>query len=56
MKEIFICIKHLNISYSDAMLMPVYERRMFIDFLRQENQETKEHYEELKQKNKGKSR
>jgi len=30
LEEIFICTKHLGLSYSDILKMPTYERRFFI--------------------------
>jgi len=33
LKEIFICTKHIGFSYQDIMLMPVWERRNYIQQL-----------------------
>jgi|TARA_R110000850_G_scaffold243513_2_gene368357 hypothetical protein len=30
LEEIFICLKHLGLSYTDILRMPTYERRFFI--------------------------
>lgn len=41
-------MKHLNISYSDVLMMPTYERLIFIDFLNNDIQKEKDYYEEMK--------
>jgi len=38
----------MGISYSDVMKMPTYERRFFIETLKQDYQQQREHYEEVK--------
>jgi hypothetical protein len=32
-REIYICTKHIGFSYADIMMMPVWERRNYIDQL-----------------------
>jgi len=36
LKEVYICSKHINLSYSDIMNMPTYERRFYLDELLKE--------------------
>ena len=45
LQEAFICIQNLNMGYSDAMMMPVYERRFFIDLLIKQKEKTIENAE-----------
>ncbi len=42
MYESYILVKHANFTYSDVMVMPVFERRKFIDILMEENEKIKE--------------
>ena len=39
-------MKHLKMSYSDVMSMPVYERRFFIEMFREEMETQKERMDE----------
>ena len=48
--EFYYLSKHVNMSYSDMMIMPTYERKYFIDKLSGEFIKREEEYE--KQKNK----
>jgi hypothetical protein len=41
-------IKHMNCTYNDAMNIPTYERRFFIDTLRRENTMQKEKMQEAR--------
>jgi len=34
-------------GYNDVMIMPTYERRLFLDFLYNDNREEKEHVENM---------
>ena len=49
--EIYIMIKHGNFSYSDLLIMPVYERKLMIDFLMTEAEERKKRNENVKETN-----
>lgn len=40
-------MKHLEISYSDIMSMPVYERRFYIEMFKDEMEIKKEKMEEI---------
>ena len=53
MYESYILVKHANFTYADVMVMPVFERRKFIDILMEENEKIKEARE--RQMNKAKA-
>lgn len=38
-------MRHLKLSYNDVLMMPVYERRFFLNSLIQENEKKKEKME-----------
>jgi hypothetical protein len=46
-------MRHLNVSYEDALMMPTYDRRLFLEMLKDEKNQEREHYEEMKNSNKG---
>jgi hypothetical protein len=48
--EFYYLSKHVNMSYSDLLLMPTFERKFFIDKLSTEFQEKNEQYEKQRQK------
>ncbi len=54
MYEYYILIKHGGFSYADILHMPVFERRVFLDILMEENNKVKEHRE--REVNKAKSK
>jgi hypothetical protein len=54
MYEYYILIKHGGFSYVDILHMPVFERRVFLDILMEENNKVKEHRE--REFNKAKSK
>jgi hypothetical protein len=44
-REIYVCTKHIGFSYSDVMMMPVWERRNYleqflkeVDYINKENE------------------
>lgn len=39
--EIYLLIKHGNFSYTDILIMPVYERKIMLDFLVDEAEQRK---------------
>ena len=45
LEEIYLCMRHLKIPYSDVLLMPTYERRFFLTSFIQENEKRKEQIE-----------
>lgn len=51
-------MKHLGVGYQDVLSMPVYERRMYINFLKEEAEQEQAYLDNIKQKysskNKGK--
>ncbi len=48
LEEIYICMSHLKISYSDLMLMPTYERRFYIQLYKEELDKETERLENAK--------
>lgn len=54
MYESYILVKHANFSYSDVVLMPIFERRKFIEILMEENEKIKDAREREIQKAKAK--
>jgi hypothetical protein len=49
--EMYILIKHGNYSYSDLLIMPVYERKLMLDFLIDEAEERNKRNENRKETN-----
>jgi hypothetical protein len=49
--ETYLLIKHGNFSYGDIQIMPVYERKMMLDFLVDEAEERKKRNESPKETN-----
>ena len=41
-------MKHLHCTYESVMIMPTYERKMFIDFLKRENNMRDEQVENVR--------
>ena len=50
--EIYLCIKHLKIPYTDVLAIPVYERRYYLTKLIDENNKKKEQIENQQQNTK----
>ena len=48
--EFYYLSKHVNMSYSDLLIMPTFERKFFIDKLSTEFQEKNEQIEKQRQK------
>ena len=42
MYESYILVKHANFDYMGVMLMPVFERRKYLDILMEENDKIKQ--------------
>lgn len=40
-------MKHLGVGYNDVLMMPVYERKMFITFLKEDFEKEEEQYEKM---------
>ena len=40
-EELYILVKHANFGYNEAKNLPVYSRRLHLNFLQKELQETK---------------
>lgn len=49
--EIYLLIKHGNFSYGDLLIMPVYERKMMLNFLVDEAEERKKRNESKQEAN-----
>lgn len=49
LEEIYYCVKHIGLSYSDVMGMSVYERRNYLSLLLNENTKKTEMIEEQSQ-------
>jgi hypothetical protein len=43
-------VKHMRFSYESVMSIPVYERRLYIDYWQKEVEEQKKEYEKVKNK------
>jgi hypothetical protein len=50
LEEIYYLGKHLNFTYSDIMIMPVYERKFLVNMLVEEFEKKKQDYENEKAK------
>ena len=48
LEEVYLCVRHLGMSYSDVLMMPTYERRFFLTTFINEKEKQKEHMEEQK--------
>jgi pyruvate dehydrogenase E1 component alpha subunit len=46
MEEIFVCTQHLNVTYSDVLMMPTAERRFYLGLLVKKNHKEKEKLEQ----------
>jgi len=44
--EIYLCMRHLKLPYSDVLNIPTYERRYFLTSFINENQKRQEQMEE----------
>jgi hypothetical protein len=53
-KEIYVCLKHLGIGYSDVMMMPTGERRFYLNSLIQERTRENERVKQISESKKGK--
>jgi len=49
--EIHVLVKHGNYTYSDIQIMPVYERKILIDFLIDEAEERKKRNDNITETN-----
>lgn len=54
-EEIYYCVKHIGLSYSDVLNMSVYERRSYLSLLLNENTKKSEMIEEENEKLKNKN-
>jgi hypothetical protein len=45
LEEVYICMQHLKMNYSDVLCMPTYERRFFLSLLMKQNIERQEEVE-----------
>ena len=43
-------VKHLRFSYESVMSLPIYERRLYLDYFKKEMEEQKREYERAKSK------
>lgn len=46
LEEIYICVKHIGMTYQDALTCTTYERRFFLSLLMNENRKKMEDNEE----------
>jgi hypothetical protein len=49
-KEIYYLVKHANFSYESVMSMPIFERRIYLDYFQKEMEDQKREYERAKSK------
>ncbi len=49
-REIYYLVKHVRFSYESIMSMPVYERRIYLDYYQKEMEEQKREHERAKSK------
>lgn len=54
-EEIYYCVKHIGLSYSDVLAMSIYERRNYLSLLLNENTKKSEMIEEENEKLKSKN-
>ena len=43
-------VKHMRFSYESIMSMPIYERRIYLDYFQKEMSEQKKEYDKAKRK------
>jgi hypothetical protein len=43
-------VKHMNFSYESVMSMPIYERRIYVEYFKKEMEDQKREYERAKSK------
>jgi len=43
-------VKHINFSYESVMSLPIYERRLYLDYFKKEMEEEKKQYERAKKR------
>ena len=43
-------VKHMRFSYESIMSMPIYERRIYLDYFQKEMAEQKKEYDKAKRK------
>ena len=43
-------VKHINFSYESVMSLPIYERRLYLDYFKKEMEEEKKAHERAKSK------
>jgi hypothetical protein len=49
-KEIYYLVKHVGFSYESILSMPIYERRIYLDYWQQEIEEQKAQHNKAKNK------
>jgi hypothetical protein len=49
-KEIYYLVKHARFSYESIMSMPIYERRIYLDYFQKEMEEQKREHDKAKSK------
>lgn len=49
-EEIYYMVKHMRFSYESVMCMPIYERRIYIEYFKKEMEDQKREYERAKSK------
>ena len=49
-EEVYYCVKHIGLSYSDVMSMSVYERRNYLSLLLNEKEKQSQAIEEEQEK------
>ena len=49
-KEIYYLVKHVGFSYESILSMPIYERRIYLDYWQEEIEKEKEQYNKAKNK------
>jgi hypothetical protein len=49
-QEIYYLVKHMRFSYEAVSNMPIYERRIYLDYWQKELEEQKKEYDKAKSK------
>jgi hypothetical protein len=49
-QETYYMVKHMKFSYESVMFMPVYERRIYLDYWQKELEEQKKEMDKIKNK------
>jgi hypothetical protein len=49
-QEIYYLVKHMSFSYESVQNMPIYERRLYLDYWQKELEDKKKEYDKAKKR------